>query len=66
MQKTTLFCRKLNELSENASFDSELAGAFEIQPFKVAIFVFFLVSTFQSILGLNGLITCSDGLRDAL
>ena len=33
---------------------------------KLPFLFFFLVSTFQSILGLNGLITCSDGLRDAL
>ena len=30
----------MNELSENASFDSEFAVVFEIQPFEVAIFVF--------------------------
>ena len=29
------------ELSENVSFDSELALAFEIQSFKVACFFFF-------------------------
>ena len=55
VQKTTLFCGKLNELSENASFDSEFAVAFEIQPFKVATFVVFLMPIFQSIPGLNGL-----------
>ena len=31
----------LNELSENVSFDSEFALAFEMQPFKVAFFLFF-------------------------
>ena len=41
-KKTTLFWRKLNALSENVSFDSELTLAFEIQPFKDALFVFFL------------------------
>ena len=55
VQKTTLFCGKLNELSENASFDSEFAVDFEIQPFKVATFVVFLMPIFQSIPGLNGL-----------
>ena len=55
VQKTTLFCGKLNELSENASFDSEFAVAFEIQLFKVATFVVFLMPIFQSIPGLNGL-----------
>ena len=38
MQKTVLFSRKLNELSENVSFDSEFALAFEIQSFKAAFF----------------------------
>ena len=37
--KTTLFERKLNELSENVNFDSEFVVAFEIQPFKVTFFV---------------------------
>ena len=55
VQKTTLFCGKLNELSENASFDSEFAVDFEIQPFKIATFVVFLMPIFQSIPGLNGL-----------
>ena len=54
-RKTTLFWGKLNELSENISFDSEFVLAFEIQPFKVAFFVFFLMLVFQSIPGLNGL-----------
>ena len=39
-QKTLLW-RKLNELTENVSFDSEFALAFEIQPFKVSFFSFF-------------------------
>ena len=38
--KNNPFLKKLNELSENVSFDSEFALAFEIQPFKVAFFVF--------------------------
>ena len=38
--KTTSFSKKLNEFSENVSFDSEFAPAFEIQPFKVLFFVF--------------------------
>ena len=42
------------ECSENASFDSEFALAFEIQRFKVAFF-FFLMPIFQSIPGRNGL-----------
>ena len=54
MQKTTLFCGKLNELSENASFDSEFAVALT---FKVATFIVFLMPIFQSIPGLNGLNT---------
>ena len=33
------------ELSENFSFDSDLALAFEIQSFKVACFAFFLNAT---------------------
>ena len=55
VQKTTLFWRKLNELSRNVSFDSEFTLAFEIKPFKIAFFLFFLTSIFQSIPGLNGL-----------
>ena len=35
------FERKLNEISENVSFDSELALAFEIQSFTFAFVVFF-------------------------
>ena len=46
---------KLNELSQNVSFDSEFALAFEIQPFKVPFFAFFLNGIFQSIPVLNGL-----------
>ena len=38
MQKTILFWKKLNELFENVSFDSEFILAFDIQPFKVAFF----------------------------
>ena len=34
----------MNEISENVSFDSEFALAFEMQPFKVA---FFLNETFS-------------------
>ena len=37
MQKTSLFQRKLNELSEKVSFDFEFALALEIQPFKVEV-----------------------------
>ena len=40
-EKNNPFWRKLNELSENVSFDSEFALAFEIQPFKFPFFVFF-------------------------
>ena len=46
-----LFWTKLNELSENVSFDSEFALAFEIQPFKVAFFVFFLNTNFSKYSG---------------
>ena len=42
-KKTTLFWRKLNAFSENVSFDSELTLAFEIQPFKDALFVLFFL-----------------------
>ena len=45
------------ELSENVSFDSELALAFEIQSFKVACFFFFKCHCFQRIPALNGLIS---------
>ena len=38
---------KLNEFSENVSFDSEFALAFEMQPFKVVSFVFFLNANFS-------------------
>ena len=38
---------KLNELSENISFDSEFALAFEIQSFTVVSFVFFLNANFS-------------------
>ena len=41
VKKTTLFSRKLNELSENVGFDSEFTLTFEIQPFRVAFFVYF-------------------------
>ena len=37
VQKTSLFQRKLNELSEKVSFDFEFALALEIQPFKVEV-----------------------------
>ena len=40
------FERKLNEISENVSFDSELALAFEIQSFTFAFVVFFLNANF--------------------
>ena len=43
----TLFWRKLNELSENVSFDSEFALAFEIQPFKGSFFRVFLNDNFS-------------------
>ena len=55
VQKNTMFQRKMNELCENASFDSEFALAFEIQQFKVAFFVFFKCQFFQGIRGLNRL-----------
>ena len=42
----TLYWRKLNEHSENVSFDSEFALAFEIQRFKVAFFIVFLNANF--------------------
>ena len=45
-KKPTLYWRKLNEHSENVSFDSEFALAFEIQRFKVAFFVVFLNANF--------------------
>ena len=43
MQKAILFLRKLNELSENVSFDFEFTLAFEIKLFKAAFFFFFNV-----------------------
>ena len=46
----------MNELSQNLSLNSELALAFEIQPFKVAcVFFFFNMLLFQSIRRPNGL-----------
>ena len=48
-------CKKLNELSENVSFDSELALSFAIQTFKAACFIFLQMPLFQSIPSLNGL-----------
>ena len=50
-KKTTLYWRKLNELSENVSFYSEFALAFEIQPFKVVLFVVFLNANFSKYSG---------------
>ena len=47
----TLFCRKLNELSQNLSFGSEFVLVFEIWSFKIV----FLMSVFRSISGVNGL-----------
>ena len=47
MQKMTLLERRLNEVSENVSFDSEFALAFEVQPFKVVLFVFFKCQSFK-------------------
>ena len=47
MQKAIIFLRKLNELSENVSFDSEFALAFEIKLFKVAFFFFFFNAKFS-------------------
>ena len=48
MGKTTLFGRKLNELSVNVGFDSEFTLAFQMQPFKVAFFDFsFSYATFS-------------------
>ena len=41
VKETTLVSRKLNELSENVGFDSEFTLTFEIQPFRVAFFVYF-------------------------
>ena len=46
MQKANLFLRKLNELSENVSFDFEFTLAFEIKLFKAAFF-FFLNAKFS-------------------
>ena len=48
---TTLYWRKLNKLSENVSFYSEFALAFEIQPFKVVFFVVFLNANFSKYSG---------------
>ena len=45
--KTKLFWRKSNGLSENVSFNSEFALAFEIKPFKVAFFLFFFNVNFS-------------------
>ena len=48
MQKTSLFQRKLNELSEKVSFDFEFALALEIQPLKLKLpFLFFLNTNFS-------------------
>ena len=47
VKKTTLFSRKLNELSENVGFDSEFTLTFEIQPFRVAFFCLFLKVNFS-------------------
>ena len=46
-RKKPLFWRKFNGPSDNVSFDSELALAFEIQAFKVAIFDFFKCQFFK-------------------
>ena len=51
VQKTTLFWRKLNELSRNVSFDSEFTLAFEIKPFKIAFFLFFFNVNFSKYSG---------------
>ena len=40
MQKTSLFSKKLSEISENVSFNSEFGLGLDIQPFKVIIFFF--------------------------
>ena len=53
VQKTTPLSRKLNELSESVSFDSEFTLAFEIQPLKIDFF--FLMPSFETIPVLNGL-----------
>ena len=47
VHKTTLFWRKLNEISENVSFDSEFTLGFQIQSSKVAFFGFFLNANFS-------------------
>ena len=52
MQKTTLFENKLNEFSQNVRFDSEFFLAFEIQPIKVAFFLFVKCHFFKTIPGL--------------
>ena len=39
----------MNELSENVSFDSEFALAFEMQPFNVAFFLFTLFSKYSRV-----------------
>ena len=50
-KKQPFFEKKLNELSENVSFDSEFALAFEIQPLKDAPFVFFKCEIFKVLSG---------------
>ena len=40
MQKTSLFSKKLSEISENVSFNSEFGLGLDIQPFKVIIIFF--------------------------
>ena len=39
--ETTLFRSNIDEISENASFDSEFAIASDIQPCKSPFFVFY-------------------------
>ena len=50
----------MNELSENVSFDSEFALAFEIQPFKIPFFVFFKWQFFKVLSGGMGYVCHED------
>ena len=46
--KNNLVLQKLNEITENVSFDFQFTQAFkEIQPFKVSLFVFVLNANFS-------------------
>ena len=54
MQTSTIFFKKLNELSEIVGFVSELVLDFAIKAFQFALFAFFR-AIFQSIVGFSWL-----------